>query len=155
MMQERTCTTCCMPASLRGALRSKLKPFAKSLTSSVYDAVLAGEWNEAMLGTLEWLAPLAHNMIRWQSLEECQIYVHLCYLELLVALSSDISLHFLWERWYSRMTILSQHLIAEVTLLKEKSRGCVQVADTLLLSREVQIYSSLCVSQIKNCHLLP
>nr|XP_009804943.1 PREDICTED: uncharacterized protein LOC104250092 isoform X1 [Nicotiana sylvestris] len=56
-----------LPASLRGALRSKLKPFAKSLTSSVYDTVLAGEWNEAMLGILEWLAPLAHNMIRWQS----------------------------------------------------------------------------------------
>ncbi|KAK4359697.1 hypothetical protein RND71_021926 [Anisodus tanguticus] len=56
-----------LPASLRGALRAKLKPFAKSLTSSVYDTVLAGEWNEAMLGILEWLAPLAHNMIRWQS----------------------------------------------------------------------------------------
>ncbi|XP_006360490.1 uncharacterized protein [Solanum tuberosum] len=56
-----------LPASLRAALRAKLKPFAKSLTSSVYDTVLAGEWNEAMLGILEWLAPLAHNMIRWQS----------------------------------------------------------------------------------------
>ncbi|XP_055830655.1 uncharacterized protein LOC129899662 [Solanum dulcamara] len=56
-----------LPASLRAALRAKLKPFAKGLTSSVYDTVLAGEWNEAMLGILEWLAPLAHNMIRWQS----------------------------------------------------------------------------------------
>lgn len=56
-----------LPASLRAALRAKLKPFAKTLTSSVYDTVLAGEWNEAMLGILEWLAPLAHNMIRWQS----------------------------------------------------------------------------------------
>ncbi|CAN4115028.1 unnamed protein product [Withania somnifera] len=56
-----------LPASLRAALRAKLKPFAKRLTSSVYDTVLAGEWNEAMLGILEWLAPLAHNMIRWQS----------------------------------------------------------------------------------------
>ncbi|CAN4126480.1 unnamed protein product [Withania somnifera] len=56
-----------LPASLRAALRAKLKPFAKSLTSSVYDTVLAREWNEAMLGILEWLAPLAHNMIRWQS----------------------------------------------------------------------------------------
>ncbi|RVW20439.1 hypothetical protein CK203_111655 [Vitis vinifera] len=25
------------------------------------------EWSEAMAGILEWLAPLAHNMIRWQS----------------------------------------------------------------------------------------
>lgn len=56
-----------LPSSLRAALRAKLKPFAKSLSSSVYDTVLAGEWNEAMLGILEWLAPLAHNMIRWQS----------------------------------------------------------------------------------------
>lgn len=56
-----------LPSSLRAALRAKLKPFAKSLSSSVYDTVLAGEWNEAMLGILEWLAPLAHNMVRWQS----------------------------------------------------------------------------------------
>ncbi|KAL2555568.1 hypothetical protein Fot_00307 [Forsythia ovata] len=56
-----------LPASIRVALRDKLKPHAKSLTSSVYDTVLAGEWNGAMSGILEWLAPLAHNMIRWQS----------------------------------------------------------------------------------------
>lgn len=56
-----------LPASVRAALRAKLKPYAKSLSSSVYDTALAGEWNEAMSKTLEWLAPLAHNMIRWQS----------------------------------------------------------------------------------------
>lgn len=56
-----------LPASIRAALRDKLKPHAKSLTSSVNDTVLAGEWNGAMSGILEWLAPLAHNMIRWQS----------------------------------------------------------------------------------------
>ncbi|KAL0317320.1 UNVERIFIED_CONTAM: protein PSK SIMULATOR 3 [Sesamum angustifolium] len=56
-----------LPASIRAALRAKLKPYSKSLTASVYDTALAGEWNEAMSGTLEWLAPLAHNMIRWQS----------------------------------------------------------------------------------------
>ncbi|PRQ56317.1 hypothetical protein RchiOBHm_Chr1g0334451 [Rosa chinensis] len=56
-----------LPASVRAALRARLKPYSKSLTSSVYDTVLAGEWNEAMAGILEWLAPLAHNMIRWQS----------------------------------------------------------------------------------------
>lgn len=56
-----------LPASIRAALRDKLKPFSKTLASSVYDTALAGEWNDAILGTLEWLAPLAHNMIRWQS----------------------------------------------------------------------------------------
>lgn len=56
-----------LPASIREGLRGKLKPYAKSLTASVYDTALAGEWNQAMSGILEWLAPLAHNMIRWQS----------------------------------------------------------------------------------------
>ncbi|KAK4431090.1 protein PSK SIMULATOR 3 [Sesamum alatum] len=56
-----------LPASIRAALRAKLKPYSKTLTASVYDTALAGEWNEAMSGTLEWIAPLAHNMIRWQS----------------------------------------------------------------------------------------
>lgn len=56
-----------LPANVRAALRTKLKPFTKSLASSVYDTVLAGEWSEAMSGILDWLAPLAHNMIRWQS----------------------------------------------------------------------------------------
>ncbi|XP_047953629.1 uncharacterized protein LOC125199771 [Salvia hispanica] len=56
-----------LPASIRSSLRAKLKPFARSLSSSVYDTALANEWNDAMSKTLEWLAPLAHNMIRWQS----------------------------------------------------------------------------------------
>ncbi|KAJ6428852.1 hypothetical protein OIU84_020493 [Salix udensis] len=56
-----------LPAKVRAALRERLKPYSKSLDSSVYDTVLAGEWNEAMTSILEWLAPLAHNMIRWQS----------------------------------------------------------------------------------------
>lgn len=56
-----------LPASVRAALRVKLKPFTKTLNSSVYDTTLAKEWNDAILGILEWLAPLAHNMIRWQS----------------------------------------------------------------------------------------
>ncbi|KAK9911804.1 hypothetical protein M0R45_035693 [Rubus argutus] len=56
-----------LPASVRAALRERLKPFSKSLSSAVYDTVLAGEWNVAMAGIFEWLAPLAHNMIRWQS----------------------------------------------------------------------------------------
>lgn len=56
-----------LPASVRAALRERLKPYSKSLPSSVYDTVLAQEWTEAMASILEWLAPLAHNMIRWQS----------------------------------------------------------------------------------------
>ncbi|KAG6412743.1 hypothetical protein SASPL_125429 [Salvia splendens] len=56
-----------LPASIRASLRAKLKPYAKSLSSSVYDTSLANEWNDAMSKTLEWLAPLAHNMTRWQS----------------------------------------------------------------------------------------
>ncbi|XP_010543598.1 PREDICTED: uncharacterized protein LOC104816453 [Tarenaya hassleriana] len=57
-----------LPASLRASLREKLKPYSKSLTSlTVYDPMLAKEWTDAMLGILEWLAPLAHSMIKWQS----------------------------------------------------------------------------------------
>lgn len=56
-----------LPASVRAALRAKLKPYGKNLASLVYDTELAGEWTAAMASMLEWLAPLAHNMIRWQS----------------------------------------------------------------------------------------
>lgn len=56
-----------LPSSVRAALREKLKPYNKNLASSVYDTGLAEEWSEAMAGILEWLAPLAHSMIRWQS----------------------------------------------------------------------------------------
>ncbi|KAK4792933.1 hypothetical protein SAY86_023368 [Trapa natans] len=54
-----------LPASVRSSLRARLKPYAKSLSS--YDTDLAGEWKEAISGILDWLGPLAHNMIRWQS----------------------------------------------------------------------------------------
>ncbi|MFQ6647427.1 hypothetical protein Gotur_021404 [Gossypium turneri] len=56
-----------LPTSVRASLRARLKPYAKSLTSSVFDTELAEDWTEAMAAILEWLAPLAHNMIRWQS----------------------------------------------------------------------------------------
>ncbi|CAN6973459.1 unnamed protein product [Brassica oleracea var. botrytis] len=56
------------PASVRASLRERLKPYSKSLSSAtVYDPGLAKEWTEAMAGILEWLGPLAHNMIKWQS----------------------------------------------------------------------------------------
>lgn len=56
-----------LPFSVRSALKAKLKPYSKNLNSSIYDSALAGEWSEAMSGILEWLAPLAHNTIRWQT----------------------------------------------------------------------------------------
>ncbi|WJX34176.1 hypothetical protein P8452_22310 [Trifolium repens] len=57
-----------LPRRVRIALKAKLKPYTKTMaSSSVYDPSLAGEWNEAMSSILEWLAPLAHNMIRWQT----------------------------------------------------------------------------------------
>ncbi|XP_043703340.1 uncharacterized protein LOC122653544 [Telopea speciosissima] len=56
-----------LPTSVRMALRARLKSYAKNLASSFCDAVLAAEWNDALARILEWLAPLAHNMIRWHS----------------------------------------------------------------------------------------
>lgn len=56
-----------LSASIRNSLRLRLKAFAKSLTSSVYDTALASEWSLALGRILEWLSPLAHNTIRWHS----------------------------------------------------------------------------------------
>lgn len=56
-----------LPTSIRNDVRDKLKSFSKTLASYIYDASLAAEWNLALRQILEWLAPLAHNMIRWQS----------------------------------------------------------------------------------------
>ncbi|CAB4292271.1 unnamed protein product [Prunus armeniaca] len=54
-----------LPTSLRMSLRTNLKSYAKNF--SIYDAPLAHDWKETLDGILRWLAPLAHNMIRWQS----------------------------------------------------------------------------------------
>ncbi|PON56110.1 hypothetical protein PanWU01x14_183190 [Parasponia andersonii] len=56
-----------LPTTIRAALRAKLKLFAKTMDSSVYNPALAAEWNLALFRILEWLAPLAQNMIRWHS----------------------------------------------------------------------------------------
>ncbi|KAL7195750.1 hypothetical protein ACSBR1_035896 [Camellia fascicularis] len=53
--------------SQRISLRAKLKLFAKTSASSVYDAALAAKMSSTLGRILEWLAPLAHNMIRWHS----------------------------------------------------------------------------------------
>ncbi|XVF38402.1 hypothetical protein REPUB_Repub20aG0098600 [Reevesia pubescens] len=54
-----------LPTSLRLSLRTNLKSYVKNL--AIYDAPLAHDWRETLDGILSWLAPLAHNMIRWQS----------------------------------------------------------------------------------------
>lgn len=54
-----------LPTSLRMSLKINLKSYVKNL--AIYDAPLAHDWKETLDGILKWLAPLAHNMIRWQS----------------------------------------------------------------------------------------
>jgi hypothetical protein len=54
-----------LPTSLRLSLKTKLKSYVKDL--AIYDAPLAHDWKENLDGMLRWLAPLAHNMMRWQS----------------------------------------------------------------------------------------
>lgn len=56
-----------LPTTIRTALRARLKSYAKTKVSAVYDAALAEEWSLALMRILEWLAPLAHNMVRWHS----------------------------------------------------------------------------------------
>ncbi|KAF2285425.1 hypothetical protein GH714_004302 [Hevea brasiliensis] len=54
-----------LPTSLRMCLRTTLKSYVKNL--AIYDALLAHDWKETLDRILSWLAPLANNMIRWQS----------------------------------------------------------------------------------------
>ncbi|KAI3471990.1 hypothetical protein Pfo_028678 [Paulownia fortunei] len=56
-----------LPSTIKSCLRAKLKTFTRTLASSVYDAAFAAEWSLALARILEWLSPLAHNMVRWQS----------------------------------------------------------------------------------------
>ncbi|CAA2973687.1 Hypothetical predicted protein [Olea europaea subsp. europaea] len=55
-----------LPASIRSCLRVKLKVFSKT-SACAYDAAFAANWSFAVSRILEWLSPLAHNMIRWHS----------------------------------------------------------------------------------------
>ncbi|KAL1331932.1 protein PSK SIMULATOR 1-like [Arachis hypogaea] len=50
-----------LPTTIRTDLRAKLKWYAKRK----HDPSIAAEWSVAMTQILGWLAPLAHNMIRW------------------------------------------------------------------------------------------
>ncbi|KAE8678307.1 cleavage and polyadenylation specificity factor subunit 1-like [Hibiscus syriacus] len=52
-----------LPSSLRSSLRGRLK----GVELSASDPVLTGEWRTALRSILDWLSPLAHNMIKWQN----------------------------------------------------------------------------------------
>ncbi|KAJ7524196.1 hypothetical protein O6H91_18G082000 [Diphasiastrum complanatum] len=54
-----------LPKSVRIALRSRIRFFPRDSTR--FDAAIAEHWKEILADILRWLAPLAHNMIRWQS----------------------------------------------------------------------------------------
>lgn len=56
-----------LTAAIKAELRARLKLYAKSLASCVCNPALAAEWRAAVTRILEWVAPLAHNMVRWQA----------------------------------------------------------------------------------------
>ncbi|KZV48938.1 hypothetical protein F511_09534 [Dorcoceras hygrometricum] len=56
-----------LPTTIKSILRAKLKTFSRTSSSSFYDDAFAAEWSLALTRILEWLSPLAHNMIKWQS----------------------------------------------------------------------------------------
>lgn len=56
-----------LPATIKSCLRAKLKTFSRTSASCFYDAAFAAQWSLAITTILDWLSPLAHNMVRWQS----------------------------------------------------------------------------------------
>eukprot|EP00246_Nothoceros_aenigmaticus_P013593 TRINITY_DN4763_c0_g1_i1.p1 TRINITY_DN4763_c0_g1~~TRINITY_DN4763_c0_g1_i1.p1 ORF type:complete len:606 (-),score=102.69 TRINITY_DN4763_c0_g1_i1:684-2501(-) len=56
-----------LPNSVRSTLRSRLRAIMRCYDSTRYDSGIATDWKTALETILGWLAPLAHNMIRWQS----------------------------------------------------------------------------------------
>ncbi|KAL6138438.1 hypothetical protein ACLB2K_063721 [Fragaria x ananassa] len=56
-----------LTTSIRTTLRARLKSYPKTTAPSVYNPALAGEWGLQLEQILEWLGPLAHNMMRWHS----------------------------------------------------------------------------------------
>ncbi|KAE8666279.1 cytochrome P450 76A2-like [Hibiscus syriacus] len=56
-----------LPSTLRTALLAKLKSNAKTLASLISSASVSAERSLVLVWILGWLAPLAHNMIRWHS----------------------------------------------------------------------------------------
>ncbi|KAM0848939.1 hypothetical protein ACQ4PT_054047 [Festuca glaucescens] len=63
-----------LPWSLRASLRKKLRSYVRS--TAIYDAFVAHDWRETLEKTLAWVAPMAHDTMRWQaerSFEQQQI----------------------------------------------------------------------------------
>ncbi|KAK1379886.1 Mitochondrial group I intron splicing factor like [Heracleum sosnowskyi] len=63
-----------LPTNLRMSLKTSLKSFKEDL--AIYDSSLAHDWRGRLDQILQWLAPLAHNMIRWlneRNIEQQQI----------------------------------------------------------------------------------
>lgn len=63
-----------LPTNLRTLLKTSLKSFKEDL--AIYDGSLAHDWKGRLDQILQWLAPLAHNMIKWlneRNIEQQQI----------------------------------------------------------------------------------
>lgn len=63
-----------LPSSLRLSLRKNLRTYVRN--TAIYDAFRAHDWRETLEKTLAWLAPMAHDTMRWQaerSFEQQQI----------------------------------------------------------------------------------
>ncbi|CAL4995588.1 unnamed protein product [Urochloa decumbens] len=57
-----------LTGTVRQSLRARLRPFATARNAAPpCDPVLAAEWSDTVQRILGWLAPLAHNMVRWQA----------------------------------------------------------------------------------------
>ncbi|GAB2254878.1 hypothetical protein Droror1_Dr00008656 [Drosera rotundifolia] len=56
-----------LPASLRRFVKSKLKNARKELEECGGEMSLAEGWRDAVEGIMEWLAPIAHATLAWQS----------------------------------------------------------------------------------------
>lgn len=56
-----------LPASIRATVRAKLKTYTRTLASFIYDSALLSQWSSSLDQILQWLGPLAHNTVRWQS----------------------------------------------------------------------------------------
>ncbi|GER40090.1 hypothetical protein STAS_16735 [Striga asiatica] len=53
-----------LPTAIKSCLRAKLRAFSRGLGC---DAAFAAEWGQGVGSILEWLSPLAHGTVRWQS----------------------------------------------------------------------------------------
>lgn len=75
--EEREILYRMLPGSIRAVLRMELKSCPKNLKLTASDAGVADKYTNAMEQVLKWLAPLAHNTIRWQSQQTLELKRHL------------------------------------------------------------------------------